>query len=382
MDERWALVLLGLPFVLYCLIHPVSNSRTTRRIFEAALAAVLVWALLLSNDYEQMYLDFDPHAVVRRDYAASVISFGSGMDKSLFVNGVGMTRLTPITKFMAHLPLALHVGSPTSALVICFGMGTTYRSALAWNIDTTAVELVPGVVEQFGYYHSDAPECLANPNGRVIIDDGRRFLKRCGRRYDVIVIDPPPPVEAAGSSLLFSTEFYELAKQHLNKNGIVQMWYPGSNLPTTRAVLRSFGSSFPYMRTYISMEGWAAHLLGSMEPIPDLTAKQLAARMPRSAVAISSNGPRSTAMPRHISTASSPGSSPWESISTATPVQMPSSPTIVRSTNIFSSGKCDAARLTTLKITAENTEGPALPRCARTTTEECEIRRRGRRRGD
>jgi spermidine synthase len=283
MNERWALVLLGLPFVAYCLIHPVSHSRIPRRIFELALTAVLVWAFVLSDDYEQLYLDSDPHAVVQRDYAASVISFGRGMGKILFVNGIGMTKLTPITKFMAHLPLALHVGPPKSALVICFGMGTTYRSALAWNIDTTAVELVPSVVEQFGYYHSDAEECMANPKGHVIIDDGRRFLKRCGRSFDVIVVDPPPPVEAAGSSLLFSTEFYSLAKQHLNKNGIVQMWYPGSGMPTTRAVLRSFSRSFPYMRCYISMEGWGAHLLGSMEPIPDLNARQLSARMPQGA---------------------------------------------------------------------------------------------------
>ena len=57
------------------------------------------------------------------------------------MNGIGMTGLTPITKFMAHLPLAFHQGRPQSALIICFGMGTTYRSALSWDVNTTTVEL-------------------------------------------------------------------------------------------------------------------------------------------------------------------------------------------------------------------------------------------------
>jgi spermidine synthase len=81
--------------------------------------------------------------VVRRDHTATVISAGEGMQKRLLVNGVGITSLDVITKFMAHLPLAFHSGESESVLIICFGMGTTYRSALSWEIKTTAVELVP-----------------------------------------------------------------------------------------------------------------------------------------------------------------------------------------------------------------------------------------------
>src|SRR5438034_7613586 len=109
-----------------------------------------------------------------------------------------MTSLVPATKFMAHLPLGLHAGDSESALIICFGMGTSYRSALSWDVETTAVELVPSVRDAFGFYHADAPQLLKNPKGRIIIDDGRRYLNRTGEKFDVIVIDPPPPVAAAG----------------------------------------------------------------------------------------------------------------------------------------------------------------------------------------
>jgi spermidine synthase len=219
---------------------------------------------------------------VRRDYAASVLSFGEGSQRCLVVNGLGMTRLTPITKLMAHLPLAFHRGPPESALVICFGMGTTYRSCLSWGIPTSAVELVPSVRDAFGYYHADAARLLADRRGRIIIDDGRRFLERTRGQFDAIVIDPPPPVEAAGSSLLYSEEFYLAARERLRTNGILQAWVP-ARAQVGRAALRSLCNVFPYVRCFDSIEGWGVHLLASMQPIEPNSAARLAARMPESA---------------------------------------------------------------------------------------------------
>ncbi len=222
--------------------------------------------------------------VIRRDYTATVISCRDEHYSHLLVNGVGMTVLTPVTKFIAHLPLAFHHDPPKSILVICFGMGTTYRSAITWNIDTTVVELVPSVVKAFGFYHADAARFVNATNGHIVTDDGRRFLRRTDKKFDVIVVDPPPPVQAAGSSLLFSREFYELAKQHLNPGGILQMWFPGDEeLKTDQAVVRSIHESFPYVRCFGSVVHVGIHMLGSMEPIEQLDAGQLAARMPESA---------------------------------------------------------------------------------------------------
>jgi spermidine synthase len=237
-------------------------------------------ALFFSGSYEEHVLKTEKRAVVRRDYAASVLSYGEGFEKLLCVNGIGMTTLTPVTKFMVHLPLAFHRGRPESALAICFGMGTTYRSALSWDIQTTAVELVPSVKDAFGFYHADAAQVLRNPNGRIVVDDGRRYLKRTRDQYDVIVIDPPPPVEAAGSSLLYSQEFYALAKQRLKPHGILGTWYPGGDLLAARAMVRSLCESFPYVRLFGGVEGYGEHLLASMEPIERLSGAELAARLP------------------------------------------------------------------------------------------------------
>ena len=45
----------------------------------------------------------------------------------------------------------------------------------------------------------------------------------------------------------------------------------------------SFKESFPYVRCFPSVENAGAHMLGSMEPIAQLDAGQLVARMPASA---------------------------------------------------------------------------------------------------
>jgi predicted membrane-bound spermidine synthase len=280
LSERYALILLGLPFFIFWFFFSKSQLPWRRWGLGLAIGVALVWSSLCSEDFEGRLFKTEKDTTVRRDYTASVISFQNGGRKNLLVNGIGMTILTPITKFMVHLPLVFHQGKPESALVICFGMGTTYRSALSWDIDTTTVELVPSVTKAFGFYHADAAQILRNPKGHIIIDDGRRYLKRTREKFDVIVIDPPPPPEAAGSSLLYSREFYELAKQHLKPNGILQTWFPGGEVLTGQAVVRSIQKSFPYVRCFPSVEGWGLHLLASTEPIEQFSAQQLAMHMP------------------------------------------------------------------------------------------------------
>jgi predicted membrane-bound spermidine synthase len=278
--DRHALLLLACPLLVFCLFFFKSLPRARCLGFATAISAVAACALFLSGNYEDHILKTEKHAEVRRDYAASVLSYGENFNKLLCVNGIGMTTLTPITKFMVHLPLTFHAGKPESALIICFGMGTTYRSALSWDIDTTAVELVPSVKDSFGFFHTNAAQILAHPKGRIIVDDGRRFLKRTHDTYDVIVVDPPPPLETAGSSLLYSREFYALAKEHLKPHGILHMWMPGGEDIAARAVYRSIYESFPYVRPFRSVEDYGMHLLASMEPTEALNPDELATRMP------------------------------------------------------------------------------------------------------
>ena len=281
-SERWALILLALPWLIVG-IAPLrrEHSRPAARGAVFALMALDAWLMVVGRGYEEGI----PNHVVLRDSTATVIATGTGMNKKLLVNGYGMTNLTPITKVMAHLPLAFLDRGPQDALVICFGMGTTFRSLHSWGIPVIAAELVPSVPRLYSYYHSDGEAILASPLSHVVIDDGRRYLERTREPYDVITIDPPPPLQAAGSSLLYSEEFYQVAKQRLRPGGILQQWLPATSRGDpvdVAAAARSVRSSFRYVRAFADEFG--IHFLCSDQPMPTRSAGDLIARMPPAAL--------------------------------------------------------------------------------------------------
>ena len=284
LGARVSMVVLSIPFiVMYFVYWKGSPQGLGARVVNASMAVVFFSSSLFINvGHEELFkgVDLTRDAVIRRDHTATVSSFGKGMQKRLLVNGIGMTTLTPITKMMAHLPLAFLKRPPDSALVICFGMGTTFRSLLSWPIEATAVELVPSVKEAFGYYHRDAQAHLDDPRGRIIIDDGRRFLMRTRETFDVITVDPPPPITAAGSGFLYSRDFLEVVKLRLAEGGIMHHWIPGGDRKTVISVHRALTDAFPYVWIFPSIEDWGLHYLASMDPIEIPTAAELAERMP------------------------------------------------------------------------------------------------------
>lgn len=297
--ERWSLgIFTAICFLAgACFVFRRSETAVSRRPFIRGLifATSVVLALLVlvkTRSWESQF----KNRIVLRDSTATVIATGEGPGRRLLINGVGITALTPVTKFMAHMPLAFLTHPPERALDICFGMGTTYRSLLTWGIHADAAELVPSVPAVFYYFHLDAPQILKSPLGRIIVDDGRRYLERTSESYDLITIDPPPPISAAGSSLLYSEEFYTTAKKRLRPGGILAQWLPGESPEVQSAVTKAMQQSFPYLRVFGPIDGHGVHLLASNDPIPSLSAQQLAQRLPAAANAdLVEWGPYSTA---------------------------------------------------------------------------------------
>jgi spermidine synthase len=298
--ERWSTFLLATPFFLLSLLFASRHQESDRhKYFSPVLAKWTLFAALscsgllviLTKDFEKKY----PDAVILRDHTATVVAAGEGMNRQLLVNGYGMTVLTPITKMMVHLPLALHASPPKNGLVLCFGMGTSFRSMLSWEIPTTVVELVPSIPKLVGFFHADARNLMADPNARIVVDDARRFLNRTSERFDVIVLDPPPPIEAAASSLLYSREFYQSVVVRLNDGGIFQQWTDTSDPYLCASIVSSLTEVFPFVRVFNSYEGWGMHCVASMHPIPNRSPAELAAILrPRAAADLVEWGPSTT----------------------------------------------------------------------------------------
>jgi spermidine synthase len=185
----------------------------------------------------------------------------------LWVAGTSMTLLTVDAKLMPILPLIARPDS-TRALVVAFGMGSSSRGSLIAGLNTDAVELVPSVPAMFGYYYPDAAAVMANPNGRVIITDGRNHLALTKDRFDIIVTDPPPPIESSGASVISSKEYYEAGRDHLTDGGIMMQWVPfGGQSADYNDHIRTFAAVFPEVTLVKGPGGYGAYMLGSSQPI-------------------------------------------------------------------------------------------------------------------
>ena len=203
----------------------------------------------------------------REDEIATVQAGQKAETAELWVGGTSMTLLTVDAKLMPILPL---IARPESdrALVVAFGMGTAYRSALIAGLRTDAVELVPSVPKMFRYYYEDADAVLADPNGRVIIADGRNHLELVDELFDIIVTDPPPPIQSSGVSVISSLEYYQQGHRHLSPGGVMMQWTPfGTSANELKDHIRTFATVFPHVTAVRGPGGYGFYMLGSDDPI-------------------------------------------------------------------------------------------------------------------
>ena len=113
------------------------------------------------------------------------VTGGPARSRSLYINGTNITRLTIVTKVLAYVPKAARPNAST-LLSICFGMGTTYRSAIILGLHTTAVDLDPTEPSVMSWFYPDASKYLHSPLGQVVINDGRNYVRLSDKRYDLI----------------------------------------------------------------------------------------------------------------------------------------------------------------------------------------------------
>ncbi len=250
----------------------VASPRRATTFAATAVAAVLVIGLVARNGIAQPNEAWI-ESVGGTLFASTedeIASVQAGQVKStpeLWVAGTSMTLLTVDAKLMPILPLIARPDAER-ALVVAFGMGTAFRSALTAGLKTDVVELVPSVPEMFHFYYDDADAVLADPNGRVVIADGRNHLELSDERFDIIVTDPPPPIESSGASVISSKEYYEAGRDHLTEGGVMMQWTPyGAPENEFKDHLRTFAAVFPYVMVVKGAGGYGAYLMGSEQPI-------------------------------------------------------------------------------------------------------------------
>lgn len=177
---------------------------------------------------------------------------------------------------------------PKSVIVIGCGAGVT---AGATSIDprvekVTIVEiepLVPKVVSTYFAQHNY--DVVRNPKVHVRIDDARHYIMTSKDKYDAITSDPLDPW-VKGAAMLYTKEFFEAAKAHLNPGGVmtifVQLYW--SNMEAVKSEVATFLDVFPngvvWGNTY-NGGGYDLVLMGQAEPVKiDIAALDAKLRSP------------------------------------------------------------------------------------------------------
>lgn len=171
-------------------------------------------------------------------------------ERQVFINGVNevTTRLVHDQSFklLGHLGLLMHP-DPREVLVICLGAGLSAGAVATHDVESIrVVDLERSVVHAARFFDDLNNGVLEDPRVDVSIEDGRHHLRTTTNRYDVIVVDSTHP-RAVDSWLLYTREFYALARARLDREGYLVQWVPlhGLSVDEFRIIVHTFLSEFP-----------------------------------------------------------------------------------------------------------------------------------------
>ena len=176
-----------------------------------------------------------------------------------------------LQRMLGHLT-TLIPENPHKILVIGCGAGVTAGAVsieprLEQETIAEIEPLVPKVVSTYFAEHNF--DVIRNPKVRVQLDDGRHFLLTTKQKFDGITSDPLDPW-VKGAAALYTREFFEIAKQHLNPGGVVTQFVQlyESNEEAVKSEIATFLEAFPNGMVFantIQGQGYDVVLVGQVE---------------------------------------------------------------------------------------------------------------------
>jgi len=205
---------------------------------------------------------------------ANVIFVGEGMNasvavsefdidqRSFHISGKVEASTLPddmrLQRMLSHLPALLHP-KPRSVLVVGCGAGITAGSfALYPDVERIVIceiePLVPSVAAFF--FAEENHGVLEDPRVEVVYDDARHYILTTKEKFDIITSDPIHPL-VKGSAALYTKEYFELCKRHLNPNGLITQWVPlyQSSGDVVKSEIATFFEVFPHGTVWGNLKG-------------------------------------------------------------------------------------------------------------------------------
>ncbi len=139
--------------------------------------------------------------------------------------------------------------NPARVVVIGCGAGVTAGAVsvdpLVKNQTIAEIEpLVPYVVSKYFGEHNF--HVVDNPKVHIHLDDARHYLLTTDEKFDAVTSDPLDPW-VKGAATLYTREFFEVVKNHLNPGGVVTLFVQlyESNEAAVKSEVATFLEAFP-----------------------------------------------------------------------------------------------------------------------------------------
>ena len=160
------------------------------------------------------------------EYQHVEVMDGATFGRTLVLDG--KTQSTEVDEFAYHEalvhPSMIAHPNPKSVFVAGGGEGATIREVMSHrsveqvvmvDIDKQVVDLCR---EYLPNHHQGS---FDDPRLELHHMDALEFLEDTSKRFDVVIIDVPDPLEAGPAYLLFTQEFYSLLKERLRPGGLM-----------------------------------------------------------------------------------------------------------------------------------------------------------------
>lgn len=252
---------------------------------EAGLAQLGTWELwrLAMEQYELLY--YQPGrtgtvAVMQRRDGVRFLSIDGKTDAS-----TGASHDMKTQGMLGQLPLLFHP-APDKVFVVGFGSGVTVGSVLTHPVRLVDCAELSGAVLQAARYFADVNgRPWTDPRLRLLERDARNVLLTSPERYDVVISQPSNPW-ISGQSSLFSLEWYQMVREHLEADGLFVQWLPAYHMAghDVRVILHTLRTVFPHVTAWTSGAEGDVVLLAKRDGRLWIDCQQLQARVRRPAV--------------------------------------------------------------------------------------------------
>ncbi|MBZ5606098.1 MAG: fused MFS/spermidine synthase [Acidobacteriia bacterium] len=211
-----------------------------------------------------------------RNSSVAISEWNNG---TIYVNVNGHVEATTelydmkLQRMVGHLPGMLRPNAK-SVLGIGFGAGVSAGTFTRYpQIEKITICEIEPVIPPAStkYFGREDYRVALNPKTHIVFDDARHYLMTTGEKFDIIASDPLD-VFVKGTAALYSKEYFESVKRHLNPGGIFTLYVPlyETDDPTIKSELATFFAAFPYGTVWANTRdglGYDMVFMGQMEPL-------------------------------------------------------------------------------------------------------------------